>query len=237
MCAVHKSSQSRKIMNLFNISQPLADDLFGWSNVFLIVGAFLVFFGTIGVVWTGGIRERYADERISKNEAETASAKSAAAVANESAASANERTEQLRQTNLEVQRQLERERAERLHLEASIAPRRVSDKQRLSLISALRVASPLQIHFIRLEDQEAFIYASAIVLALQDAHVQLSMETYALVTPPTFGVEITLPNENQKSLAIRAAFEKAGIPAAFSFGDTGTYDARISVGLRPLGHP
>lgn len=224
-------------MNYLGISLHQADFWYELASIAAVAGAFIALIASIGIYLMGGIKEIYANERISKNEMETATANAAAAVASDSAAKAHERTEILRQSNLEVQRQLESERTERLQLEASIAPRRLSGKQRLSLISLLNAAQPLKIHFTRLEDQEAFIYASAIVLALQAAHVQLSMETYALVTPPTFGLNITFPNENQKSLAIKAAFEKAEIPAVISFGDTGAFDARISVGLRPLGPP
>ncbi|MFH2210661.1 MAG: hypothetical protein ABIJ01_03385 [Pseudomonadota bacterium] len=223
-------------MSVFDLSQSLADTLFGWSNAALTVGAFLVLVGTIGVFWTGGIRERYADERISKNEAETAAAKATAAVANEHAASANERTEVLRQSNLEVQRQLEKERIDRLRLEASIAPRRLSDNQRSSLLSALLAApQPLTVEFTLIGDQEATLYGNAIGAALEAARVRGNMVQIGMVTPPPYGVMLTLRNGSQKSLAIKAAFEKAQIPVTISFGDIGTFDAKILVGLRPLG--
>jgi hypothetical protein len=227
---------SGKIMSVFDISQPLADALSGWSNVALTVGAFLVLVGTIGVFWTGGIRERYADERISKNEAETATAKATAAVANESAANANERTEVLRQSNIEVQRQLEKERIERLRLEASIVPRRLSDNQRSSFISALLAApQPLLIDFTVIGDQEAAAFGEAIGAALEAARVQGKMNRIGMMAPPVYGVLLTLRNGNQRSLAIKAAFEKAQIPAIISFADIVTFDAKILVGLRPLG--
>lgn len=73
---------------MFNLSQTAADGMFGWSNVFLVIGAALVLVGTIGIVWSSGIREKYADERISKNEADTARANADAAQANAKAAEA-----------------------------------------------------------------------------------------------------------------------------------------------------
>jgi Tfp pilus assembly protein PilX len=48
----------------------------------LVVGAVLVAVGTIMAIWTGGLRERFADERISNNETETARARATAAEAN-----------------------------------------------------------------------------------------------------------------------------------------------------------
>ncbi len=60
---------------MFNVSLPVADAVFTWANVVLVLGAVLAFVGTAGVFWSTGIRERYADERIAANEAETAKAK------------------------------------------------------------------------------------------------------------------------------------------------------------------
>ena len=230
------AAEQGKIMSIFDISQPFADALFGWSNVLLTLGAFLVFVGTIGVIWTGGVRERYADERVSRNEAETATAKANAATATENAANANERTEVLRQSNLKVQSELDKERIERLRLEASIAPRRLSDHQRSSFIYALRsVPQPLTIEFNVIGDQEATLYGEAIVAALDAAGVQGSMNRIGMMAPPPYGVLLTLRNGSQKALAIKAAFEGAQIPVTSLFADIGTFDAKILVGLRPLG--
>lgn len=225
-----------KIMSIFDISQSVADALFGWSNVILTIGAFFVLVGTAGVFWTGGIRDRYADERVSRNEAETATAKSNAATANENAANANERTEAIRQSNLKLQSALEKERLERLRLEESIAPRRISDHQRSSFISALR-ASPqtLTIEVTVIGDQEATLYAEAIVAALNAAGVHRSMSWIGTVSPPPYGISLTLRNGSRKSLAIKSAFDGAQIPVVSSFADIGVFDAKVLIGLRPLG--
>ncbi len=81
---------------MVDLSQQAANEIFGWANGVLILGATLVLLGTIAAIWTGGIRERFADERISQNQADTATAnaqaenaKAEAARANESAAKAN----------------------------------------------------------------------------------------------------------------------------------------------------
>lgn len=60
---------------MFNVSLPVADAVFTWANVILVVGAVLAFVGTAAVFWSTGIRERYANERVAANEAETAKAK------------------------------------------------------------------------------------------------------------------------------------------------------------------
>ncbi len=95
---------------MFNITQSLADTIFSWANILLVIGAVLALIGTAGVVWSGGIREKFADERISANEAETAKAKAETAEA-----------------------KLEQER-----LKAQMAWRRVSLEQAQRLVSALQ---------------------------------------------------------------------------------------------------
>jgi hypothetical protein len=249
-CQRKEFSNSGKFMNVFDLSQPVADTLFKWSNAFIIIGAVFALVGAFGAIWTGGIRERYGDERISRNEADTALARKTAATANEGAATANanaatanenaakanERTELLRQSNLEVQRELERERMERLRLEESVAPRRLSDEQRSSLITALRSApQPLTVQVTLLGDQEAGTYGKAILEALNAANVQGSAGRAGIMTPPPYGIKLTLQQGNPKSVAIKAAFEQAHIPITSSFADTGAFDARILIGLRPLG--
>lgn len=52
-------------MSIFNLSQAAADAIFGYANVAMMIGAAIVLIGTIGAIWSGGIRERYANERIS----------------------------------------------------------------------------------------------------------------------------------------------------------------------------
>lgn len=77
-------------MDIFNLSRDAADAVYGAANVLTILGAVLAFVGAAGVFWSGGVRERYSDERIARNEAE-------AALANEAAAVARLETERLRQ--------------------------------------------------------------------------------------------------------------------------------------------
>src|SRR5574340_318342 len=67
--------------SMFSITAQLADTIYTWSNVLLVLVAILAFIGTAGVFWSGGVREKFADERISANEAETAKAKAETAKA------------------------------------------------------------------------------------------------------------------------------------------------------------
>ncbi len=71
------------------MSLPTANLLYGISNTALAVGALLVLLGTLGAIWSGGVRDRYSDERIAYDEAQTASANERAAQAEQRAAEAN----------------------------------------------------------------------------------------------------------------------------------------------------
>lgn len=82
-------------MAIFDISLKGANLIFNAANALLIVGAVLVLVGTVAVVWSGSVREHFADQRISSNELETAQAKGDAAHANENAAKLSERAANL----------------------------------------------------------------------------------------------------------------------------------------------
>src|SRR5713226_6952255 len=74
-----------------------------WSsafNWFLICGAFAIAIGTVGSIRTQATKERFADERISANEAETEKAKASSARSLERVAELNNETERLKSDNL-----------------------------------------------------------------------------------------------------------------------------------------
>lgn len=246
----NRTVTSGRKLEIFSLSQSHADLIFKVSNIGLIVGALFVFLGTIGTIWSGAIRERYSDERTARNEAETATAKATAASANERAASANERaatanenaavanerTEELKKSNLQLQTELEKERTERLRLEASIAPRQISEQQRGVLIAALRAApQPISVQVTLIGDEESANYGKSLVDALGAAGVQGQANRIGMTAPPQYGVSLKLEKNRPKSQSIKAAFERAHIPVNISFGETGAFDAVIFVGLRPLG--
>jgi len=109
-----------------------------WNNVgnlALIFGAFLVLAGTWLTIWTGGQKERYADERLSGNEVQTQTAKA-------EAAKAIQETEKLRKNNLQLSVQLENEKLSRLQIEKGLASRKFADDKRTILIDALKSIQP-----------------------------------------------------------------------------------------------
>lgn len=69
-----------------NISLAAANSIYTISNLILVIGAVFTVAGTVGAIWSGKVREHYADLRISTNETKTANAIADAARANERAA-------------------------------------------------------------------------------------------------------------------------------------------------------
>ena len=79
----------------FEVSLESANLWFNISNIALLVAAGLVSAATWGVYKTGQIKEKYSDERISANEAETARARAESDVAKSDAAKATEHAAKL----------------------------------------------------------------------------------------------------------------------------------------------
>lgn len=134
------------MLSMFNISLSLANSIYVVANIILVCGAVLALVGTIGVVWSGGIREKYADERIASNEAATARAKAEAAKA-----------------------QLESER-----LKTQIAWRRLSPIQHKVLVEALRGKLPEGIWIETVgDDPEASELHADITRAFEEAGIKV----------------------------------------------------------------
>lgn len=74
--------------SMLDISLHSANVIYGISNLALGFGALCVLLGTLGAIWSGGIRERFSDERIARNEAQTATANARAAEAEQRSAEA-----------------------------------------------------------------------------------------------------------------------------------------------------
>jgi hypothetical protein len=177
-----------------NVPLAVADGVFIWANVILVVGAVLAFVGTAAVFWSTGIRERYADERIAANEAETAKAKAEAAKANAEAAKANTET---------AKAKLEQEK-----LKAQMAWRRVSPGQAKILVQSL-AAETLEtwVTFVG-DDPEATVFREDINQALNAAGVKTKFFSgYARAVGLT--VRGGLPADRGKLVK---AFAAAGLP-------------------------
>jgi hypothetical protein len=172
-------------LSMLDLSLPTANAFFGLSNVALILGSVLVVIGTVGVFWTTGIRDRYADERVSNNEVRTA-------LANEGAARANERAEALAE-------EAERERLERLKLEAEIAPRRLTREQHEAIATALSRFSGRSVTVTSYsQDPESAILTKQVIEALQAAGLKVADGTASLMQLGGFsiGIHVAGPNRN-----------------------------------------
>jgi hypothetical protein len=111
---------------MWDLSLETANRLYTLSWGGLIFAALLVLACTPIQWWSGSVKERYADDVQNKLNADTARA--------------NERVEELRNQNLTLETNLEKERAERLRLEAKIAPRRIAQAQQNELTAILKAA-------------------------------------------------------------------------------------------------
>jgi hypothetical protein len=235
---------------MFDWSLHTANVVYGISNVALIVGAALaligaalVFVGTFGAIRAGGIRDRYADERISNNETRTA-------VANERAAKANERAAELTRQSAALQVDLERERTERLRLEAEIAPRRLTRAQHDAIATALgKFAGRTVIVTSHSHDAESAILAKQTIEALEAAGLHVIDGTGTLMQMGRFaiGIQVAGPNGalaahirqllSQTQLAVASESPPQLVPDPVGIVDGVTratpIDASILIGVKP----
>jgi hypothetical protein len=145
-----KTPRTTKVL-IWTVTEPLADFLFGLSNVVLVVGAAAVLVGTIGAIAMGGAKERFSNERISANEAETARA-------NERTAHLEHESEVLRGANLALQEK--------------IAPRQLSEEQMNAAAAALSQHAGKSI-FLRSYalDMEGARFGQQLMAVFSSAHI------------------------------------------------------------------
>ncbi len=233
---------------MFDLSQEAANTLSGWANVTLIAGAAFVLIGTVGAFWTSGIRERYAAERRSGNEAKTAQALADAAKAHavsESAkaesARANERTAEFDVKSQQAQIELERERIARLKLEEKLRPRNITQEGRQTLLTLLRTGPKGRVLVVpKVFDEEAEAYAAAISGVLRDAGY--TIEAWKGQRPLSFGTsggfmwvkDFSKPPPH--AVGIQHAFKEIGITLGGYANSEIVPDAEvvfIGVGVKP----
>jgi hypothetical protein len=226
-----------RLKSMLDLSLPTANALFGLSNIALILGGVLVLIGTVGVFWTTGIRDRYADERISNNEAR-------AALANEGAAKANERASALA-------KEAEHERLERLKLEAEIAPRRLTREQHEAIATALSRFAGRSITVTSYsQDAESAVLTKQVIEALQTAGLKVADGTASLMQMGGFsmGIHVAGPNRDLVTTLRESLSQTAHLavapesptqlvphPAGIVSGppNPAATDASILVGIKP----
>ncbi|MEI9925562.1 MAG: hypothetical protein WDN50_20830 [Bradyrhizobium sp.] len=153
-----------------------ADSAALWFDIFngvLLVGAFFVLAGTWGTIKTAAVKERFSDERIAANEAETKRSVADSDAAKEGTAKANERiaelstqSEQLRKDTAEAQRGAAEAQ---LDLAKFRAPRILSAEQLDKLVVAMRPFAGTPVTFGVFQDPESAAFLEQISTALLSA--------------------------------------------------------------------
>lgn len=184
--------------SMIDVPLPVANVMFTASNIVGIVGALCVVAGAFGAFWFGGVRDRYADERISANEAETATAKAEGL--------------RITQSNIKLAVELEKERNERLRLEAKIAPRHLTPEQKVALVKTLRGSGWSNAEIIWHGDGEPEAYARDLASAFEDAHIKTFVHTLGPFIPSAWGL-MSLKTRNGDGDRLHSMLIAAGVTA------------------------
>jgi hypothetical protein len=199
---------------VWNVSADAADFWFSAFSWLLVVAAILVGIATYGVTIMGSAKERFADERISANEAETARAIAESDAAKEGVAQSNAEAARANEHSKRLEIELEKERGDRLKLEARLAPRRISGEAAGYLVAALsETPAPGTIRIVSaILDQESTDFAddlAAVIGKTQWKGVRIS-----LWTRPIKGVAIATTEGSvppSAAVALSGALDVAGI--------------------------
>jgi len=169
---------------MFDIPISLANKIYVYSNVILVLGAVMALLGTIGIIWSGGIRERYSDERISDNEVKTA-------LAVENSEYAKERAAQL-------EKEAAQARLETETLKRQFAWRRLNEQQ-FKIISAglskMKTKKQVVLSAIA-SDPESMTFASDIQHAMNNGGFKVTIRPSVIFgKKPSVGIEISGPDK------------------------------------------
>lgn len=155
---------------MINISLDTANLIHTVGSVIAIVSAFIAASTGLMTFIASTVQSRYADQKI-------AEANSLSAVANDAAARANHKTEELVKQNLELSLKLEAEKKERLRIETTLGPRTISRDSASSLITKLHGLDKSKVRVvIARSEAEVENYAAMIVMILQSAGIDVIAE-------------------------------------------------------------
>lgn len=226
---------------MFDIPISLANKIYAVSNIILVLAAVMVVLGTIGIFWSGGIRHKFADKRISFNMAETAKAKSEAAIA-------NERAVNVENNNLELQTILEGERIERLHLEEKVLPRRLTTEmqEKLAIILSPFRASKILVKSYAL-DVESAVLGTQIIKTLESANIKVVDNLLSQLSADSVGLGVRVTGKNKElvghllkslssvcNLTVSQEPIPRGVGIYTGIGNESEMDAIIFVGAKPI---
>lgn len=192
---------------MFNVSQNTADSIYTYSNFALIIGTAMVLISTIGVIFSGSIREKYSNLRISENEKLTYQAKADAAKSNLLA--------------LEVEKQ-------NVELRIKFSSRRIS-KDQYAILKEELSKNPAPFNIETMGDPESGMYAADILKTFLDSKWKVEEKNFPLGIIWT-GLIIFQTNDPAAN-RIADSFTKAGID--FNYGSDFREKATIMVGGKP----
>lgn len=110
-----------------------------------------------------------------------------------SAAASEERSKELEQRNLTLQRDIEREKTERLKLEEKFSARSLSDAQRGAVLAAFKGMKG-RVYVRCIDEIEACVAAGNFAALLRQAGFDVpEVEGVGMTMPPTLGIEVYDP--------------------------------------------
>ena len=245
-------TRSHNGMSIWDVSIEIANRVYTWAYVALVLGAALTAIATMSLFWASALRDKYADQQIETARRDAAKATENAGVARAAAALATERgnaleaeAEEARAEQGRLKVALEHEKVERLRFQSEFAWRTLSSAQVDTLVHDLSATpATVQLEFIG-NDPEATFVAIQFERAFKAAGwtVGISANTYA--GSVFFG--ITVPNARADTSpdatnAVRHALMDAQIgftteeppPRSMGFGGDarGASIARLVIGSK-----
>ena len=190
-------------MSIWEISLSLANKLYNTANVFLLIGTVLTAASTVIVLWTAGVRDKYASIEIAQAHASSEQAKGTAASAEAAAALAQQRTGELAVL-------AEQERLKSLRLQEQLAWR-VLDQAQVNILSSILSTRKGSIHVYWISgDNESWYYAFQIASVFHKSGWETQMDAALISFSLAFGVVI--PDASAPDTQyVRNAFEQAHI--------------------------
>src|SRR6266851_5952402 len=153
-------------MTFWTISLETANEFYTWGWRASMFGALVTFFGVAFLFWGTRVRDHDFESQI-------ANLHTTAADSEERSRLLGKETESLRQTNLQLAADVEREKAARLRIEDGLASRHVQPEQRRMLIDSLKGVTA-NVLISTYSDPETSTYEAEITRALNDAGITVT---------------------------------------------------------------
>lgn len=156
-------------MSFWNISLETANEFYAWGWRASMIGALITFFGIAFLFWGTRVRDHDFEHNMAQ--------------LHDRASASDERSKILESNNLDLQRDLERERSERIKMEQRFGARHFSTEQRNAILAAFK-GKQMTVHVRCIAEGEAMLAANNFAVVLREA---------GLVVPPVLDVGLTIP--------------------------------------------